>query len=255
MMRGSRSFLFVVSLSVLIPACYAQSGPAWARDYVYGPNGRLIFTAEPDVYPPTDPMYINAYTGSCASDGVDIQWDNTVTDIGSGVAGYQLYKNGSYMGTFTGDEHWDYSVTGGSSYTYAVNAVDHAGNQSDQVSAEADIPLCTVLKFPLNFFSKGKKALFAGLRLFGGQKATPASTWVVNYRFKQPSGSGQGQSSSPAPSDQAPSNKFQPISFDLSRFAPARRKPDISLLRLGDVGGIQAPTFIASNSSLVGGGR
>jgi hypothetical protein len=254
MMRGFRPFLLLISFFVLIPVSRAQSGPAWARDYVYGPNGRLIFTAEPDVYPPTDPMYISASPGSCASDGVDVEWDTSSTDIGSGVAGFMLYKNGSYKGTYTGGEYWDYSVSGGSSYTYAVAAVDHAGNQSDQVSAEADVPLCTVLKFPLSLFSKGKKAVFSGLRLLGVQKATPASTWVLNYRFKQPSGSGQGQSS-PTPPGPPPSDKLQPISFDLSRFAPARRKPDISLFRLGDLGGMQTPTFIASNGSFVGGGR
>jgi hypothetical protein len=249
MLRPLRSFLLLIFLIILVPACRAQSAPQHVRDYIYGPSGKLITTAEPDVYPPTDPMYMSASPGSCAIDGVDVQWDNSSTDIGSGVAGFQLYKNGSYMGTYTGDEYWDYSVSGGSSYTYAVNAVDHAGNQSDQISTEADVPLCTVRRFPFGLQSDGKRLSFAGLRLIGTQHSPSGSAWMAS-RYKLPTRLGRWTLPLPAPSI-----GFQVSSFDLAHFALPNRRPDISLIQRADFRGLYNPPGSPLSGSLAGGGR
>src|ERR1019366_2764576 len=49
----SRTLLLLVVAVVFLPVCSAQSAPQHIRDYVYGPGGRLITTAEPDTYPPS----------------------------------------------------------------------------------------------------------------------------------------------------------------------------------------------------------
>jgi hypothetical protein len=249
MPRPLRSFLLLISLFVLIPACRAQSAPQHVRDYVYGPSGKLITTAEPDVYPPTDPMYISASPGSCASDGVDVEWDTSSTDIGSGVAGFMLYRNGSYKGTYTGGEYWDYSVSGGNSYTYAVNAVDHAGNQSDQVSAEADIPLCTVRRFPFGLQSDGKRLVFAGLKLIGTQHTQPNSALIAMH-YKLPTRLARWTSPLPTPP-----NKYQVSSFDLAHFAIPSRRAEVSMIQPRALRRIFIPSGGVIATSSEGGGR
>jgi hypothetical protein len=142
-MRGSRPLLLVVAVSVLVPLCWSQSAPQHVRDYIYGPGGRLITTAEPDPYAPTTPDSISASPGLCAIDGITVSWGFS-TDIGSGLAHYNLYRDDvGLIGTFTGHSYTDYSISGGNSYNYEVTAVDNAGNESDSNSAGASMPLCT----------------------------------------------------------------------------------------------------------------
>jgi hypothetical protein len=140
--RGSRPLLVVIAVSVLIPLCWAQSAPQHVRDYIYGPGGRLITTAEPDPYPPTEPDSMGASPGECAIDGIYVSWGYS-TDIGSGFSHFNLYRDDvGLIGTFTGYSYTDYSISGGNSYTYEITGVDNAGNESDANTASASMPLC-----------------------------------------------------------------------------------------------------------------
>jgi len=136
--RGSISLLLLVAVVFFVPACFAQSTPQNIRDYIYGPGGRLITTAEPDTYPPSAPNYMAVYpAGQCASDGMYVTW-GTATDFGTGVAYYSV----SGLGSTTGFSFTDYSIMPNTTYTYYVNAVDNAGNAGDSVSASNSVPLC-----------------------------------------------------------------------------------------------------------------
>jgi hypothetical protein len=144
MLRYFRSaFLLLVVAILSLPVCSAQSRPQHVRDYIYDPSGRLILTAEPSAYPPGMLPSFSASPGQCASDGISLDW-GTATDVGPGIGSYNLYRDGSSIGGFsvTTHEYVDYDITGGSSYTYSVSAVDRAGVESDQTYAGADMPLC-----------------------------------------------------------------------------------------------------------------
>jgi hypothetical protein len=251
MLRYFRFFLLLISLFALIPACSAQARPKHVRDYIYGPGGQLIMTAEGDIYAPTTPLSISAFANGCAGDGVSISWDTSSTDIGSGIGSYYVYKNGGLLYAFNPSvsDYTDYDISGGEHITYAVEAVDNAGNTSDQIHTSVTVPMCWVRWFPLDLFHDGKRVLFAGLRLFDNRKATPASSWGPE-RSKQPSGSGQGHTSPPAPS-----NKIQPISFDLKHSVLPSRRNDTALFKLGGSGRTPIPTSSLSRSGSVGGGQ
>jgi hypothetical protein len=136
--RGSLSLLLLVAVVFFVPACFAQSAPQHTRDYIYGPGGRLITTAEPDTYPPSAPSYIGVYpAGQCASDGMYVSWGSS-TDFGTGVAYYTV----SGLGNTTAFSFTDYNIQPNTTYTYYVNAVDNAGNVGDSVSASNSVPLC-----------------------------------------------------------------------------------------------------------------
>jgi hypothetical protein len=63
---------------------------------------------------------------------VRLNW-NPTTDIGpSGLANYNIYRDGIKIGTSTTTSFVDSSAIPGTQYRYTISAVDHAGNESAQ---------------------------------------------------------------------------------------------------------------------------
>jgi len=126
-LRFIRVFLFVL---ILDPLCsvraQAQTKPGFQRDYIYDKSGRLILTVEPDLYGPFPPTGVSADFDDSVCE-VDVAW-NATTDLGgSGVAGYWIYRNTTYVGQTTGLSFVDnYDIRG--TYAYTAKGYDHAGN-------------------------------------------------------------------------------------------------------------------------------
>jgi hypothetical protein len=158
-LRGSRSLLLLVVAVMLLPVCSAQSAPQHVRDYIYDPSGRLIVTAEPSPYPPGMPPGFSAgMAGECADSGVFMNW-GAATDVGPGLAGYNVYRDGSLIGSFgvSTFASMDYGIFGGASYTYSVTSIDRAGNESDPTSQGVSVPLCFCRYLFPELFPKAKK--------------------------------------------------------------------------------------------------
>lgn len=133
MTRSLRPSYLIATILTLAGLALGQSAPQLARDYIYGPGGRLAVTIEPDYYPPETPSCDAFPSGDCPNYTIDVSWG--ATDIGSGIAGY--YGPGGYT-TQTG--YSDTGVFPGQCYTYYVSAVDNAGNESD-VAASNEVCL------------------------------------------------------------------------------------------------------------------
>jgi uncharacterized repeat protein (TIGR03806 family) len=74
----------------------------------------------------------NIRTSAVTDTTLTVMWDAS-TDAGSGVAGYRLLRNNTQIGgTINATQFADTGLTPGTSYTYAVQAVDVAGNVSAQ---------------------------------------------------------------------------------------------------------------------------
>lgn len=130
-------------LLLLIFSSDALAQPQHARDHVYGPRGRLIVTIEPDPYAPAAPPSFSAVAASCPSVSVTASW-SAATDIGSGVDGYHVYRNSSYLGATESLSYVDNTVQQGTSYNYYVRAVDnngHSGTASQ--TASVSVPTCS----------------------------------------------------------------------------------------------------------------
>jgi hypothetical protein len=189
MLRPSRFFLLLILLFGMIPVCRAQSHPQHVRDYIYGPDGRVILTAEPSQYPPGAPPYLSASPGECAIDGIALNW-GTATDVGPGIGSYNLYQNGSWEGSFgvSTTSYTDYNVTGGQNYTYSVTAVDRAGNASDAAYASASVPLCMNMLFPQSPLTPAwKHGIFARAQLNDDLSRNSASRWRLNTMYRNSS--------------------------------------------------------------------
>jgi hypothetical protein len=89
----------------------------------------------PDTTPPSVPGGLAAVAATCSR--VDVSWSASSDAGGSGLAGYNLYRNGAFLryvaapATATADG----GVTASTSYSYAASAVDGAGNESARSTA------------------------------------------------------------------------------------------------------------------------
>jgi VCBS repeat protein len=88
--------------------------------------GRSPYQPPPhDQTPPSAPTDLKA-TGSVT--GIDLAWSASTDDVG--VAGYDVYRDGSFLTSVTGTAALDPMVAAGAQYCYAVSARDAAGNRS-----------------------------------------------------------------------------------------------------------------------------
>lgn len=96
----------------------------------------------PDTTPPTVPAGLAATASSSST--IDLSWNASADDVG--VTGYQVFRDGgpTAIGTTTGTTFGDIGLAPDSTHSYAVVAVDAAGNRS----ALSNIASATTLSAP-----------------------------------------------------------------------------------------------------------
>ncbi len=90
-----------------------------------------VTAASNDTSPPSVPGGLASPSRTATT--VNLAW-NAATDNsgGSGVAGYDVYRNGSLVGSPSATQYTDGGLTASTAYTYTVRARDNAGNASAQ---------------------------------------------------------------------------------------------------------------------------
>jgi chitodextrinase len=79
-----------------------------------------------DAQAPTAPSGLTAAATSSTS--VNLSWSASTDNVG--VAGYEIFRGGSQIGTTVGTTYTDDTASAGTSYGYQVRAFDTAGNRS-----------------------------------------------------------------------------------------------------------------------------
>jgi hypothetical protein len=100
---------------------------------------RVIGTLAPstDTQAPTQPT--NLVATAVNRQRIDLSWTASTDNVG--VAGYQIFRNGSPLDVATTNSYTDSTVTASTTYTYSVVAFDSAGNNSTaSSSAQATTP-------------------------------------------------------------------------------------------------------------------
>ncbi|MGI8447113.1 MAG: RICIN domain-containing protein [Streptosporangiaceae bacterium] len=102
-------------------------------NYTLPPNALATFTWVPgagggggDSTPPSVPTGLTA-SGTTSSSTV-LNWGASTDNVG--VAGYDVYRNGTQVGSTTSTSYTDTGLAPSTSYTYTVKAYDAAGNVS-----------------------------------------------------------------------------------------------------------------------------
>ncbi|MCP3681307.1 MAG: DUF1565 domain-containing protein, partial [bacterium] len=81
-----------------------------------------------DTTSPTIPANLSASAGSLSR--IDLSW--SASNDNMGVAGYKIYRNGSYLMLITNTSCSDTGLSASTTYSYRVSAYDAAGNESSQ---------------------------------------------------------------------------------------------------------------------------
>lgn len=114
---------------------YSYQVTAVNGDGLEGPPTATVMVttpAPPDTTPPTVPTGLGAAATSPTS--VDLTWSAS-SDPESGVASYNIYRDGSPVGSSTTTSFTDTGVQGGITYSYQVSAVNGEGLESGRSTA------------------------------------------------------------------------------------------------------------------------
>jgi YD repeat-containing protein len=120
-------------LNRLTNAAYSDGS---SESYSYDPAGNrpsqvtLAATNLLDVTPPSVPT--NLVSTTFTPSQLSIAWTRAFDTGGSGLAGYYIYVNGSWVATTTGTNFSLSGLSPGSQYCITVAAFDHDGNISSQ---------------------------------------------------------------------------------------------------------------------------
>jgi len=93
-----------------------------------------INVGTPDTIAPSAPSGLAATARTSSS--IALAWNAATDDTGgSGIAGYDVYRNGALAGSTTGTSYTDAALQPATGYSYTVRARDKAGNASAQSAA------------------------------------------------------------------------------------------------------------------------
>ncbi len=114
-----------------------------ASDYS---NVASVMTQGNDLQPPSVPTGLVADVAGCKQ--IDITWASS-TDTGTGLAGYQIYRDGSVVGSTPGNSFSDSGLAPLSPHSYNLVAYDNAGNYSPMsVPVSATTTACSIANQP-----------------------------------------------------------------------------------------------------------
>jgi chitodextrinase len=91
-------------------------------------SSQACATTLPDTTPPSVPTGVSAT--AITSKLVKLTWGASTDTGGSGLAGYQVYRNGTLIGTNTVASFLDIGLSPSTEYCYTIVAYDNAGNDS-----------------------------------------------------------------------------------------------------------------------------
>jgi len=92
------------------------------------PSASATTPPAPDTTPPSVPQ--NLVGTAVSGTWVNLTWTASTDTGGSGLAGYEVFRNGGLIGSSSVASYSDQSATSAATYTYQVRAYDGAGNRS-----------------------------------------------------------------------------------------------------------------------------
>ena len=94
----------------------------------YSIQANSVTSVNTDYTPPSIPSGVTATATSISQ--VSISWNDSTDSSGSGLAGYQVYRNGILVATTTATSYGDRSLSAATAYCYTIAAYNNAGHNS-----------------------------------------------------------------------------------------------------------------------------
>jgi chitinase len=151
-------------------------------------NGASCLAGGPpaDTTPPTTPT--NLTSPSKTTTSISLSWGASTDSGGSGLAGYNVYRNGATTptGQTTGTTFTDTGLTPNTTYTYTVRARDNAGNlspNSNQISVTTNSSSSdtTPPSIPANLTSPSKTS--TSIALSWGASTDTGGSGLAGYNI------------------------------------------------------------------------
>jgi len=131
-----------------LEACFNNGSGTWdsnnQQNYLFGvgtwtytPTGNIVSGAPalPENEPPTVPQNVAATALSATS--ASVTWSASTDNVG--VTGYEVFRNGTLVGTSTSTSFTSTGLAAATTYTFTVKAYDAAGNRSAESSPPASV--------------------------------------------------------------------------------------------------------------------
>jgi chitodextrinase len=111
---------------------YRVRGYNSAGNSGYSTTASAATPAPPDTTPPSIPGGVSATANSTSQ--ITVKWNASTDTGGSGLAGYQVYRDGTLVTTTTATSYVDTGLSSSAQYCYSIVASDNAGNNSSASS-------------------------------------------------------------------------------------------------------------------------
>jgi hypothetical protein len=144
----------------------------WAMD-------SMIYTQPAVATAPTAPQNLTAGAGDAV---VTLSWDAPVSDGGSPITGYTVYRDGNLLASLgTPTTYTDFGVTNGQPYSYTVTAVNGVGEgpASDSATATPSATVITAPGAPTNLAAA--QARGRGIQLSWDAPASDGGSPITGY--------------------------------------------------------------------------
>jgi chitodextrinase len=138
-----------------------------------------IGAAPPPVPSPTTPTNLTATTTTQTS--VSLSWGASTDAGGPGLAGYQIYRNGTLVGTTSSTSYTDSGLTAGTSYSYTVDAYDTSATGNPSLPTNALVVSTSAAQQTLNPPSGLKLASAAAYNSVSLSWTASTSSNVAHY--------------------------------------------------------------------------
>jgi hypothetical protein len=155
----------------------------------------LAITMPVDTTPPSRPARLSAVTSGTS---IALEWTPAVDDFA--VASYRVARDGTQIGAPTATTFGDSGLPPGATLTYAVSAVDTAGNVGSPATVSVTLPDTAAPTAPVNVTAK--VSLDGQVHIAWG--ASTDNVVVTSYRILR-AGTGIGQLNALAYVDKTPS--------------------------------------------------
>ena len=154
-----------------------------------------------DITPPTQPT--NLASAGVTTTSVSVSW--TASSDNVAVAGYGAYRDDALAGSPGSASYTFGGLTCGTSYTFAVDAYDAAGNRSAKASLSTSTAACAPLPPGLGIALPAALPASTGTTFYvsaSGSDANPgtlAAPWLTVQKAFDTLGRASGRSCAPAP--------------------------------------------------------
>jgi chitodextrinase len=132
-----------------------------------------------DTVAPSVPSRTSVVASSCSA--VNLSWTAATDTGGSGLAGYNVWRDGSFVKRVSATSASDTGLLASTLYSYRVSALDNAGNQSARSSAATvTTPSCSNAA-PVAKAGPDQAAQSLDLVAFDGSSSADSDGAIVSY--------------------------------------------------------------------------